>query len=143
MALTVLLEQYGDFWKFTPKNFLIMAGKFIKTGKSFNLNAYGKRLKNPPRSVYPARGASRGVLTVLMSFSTTAPILTKETMSKPPGSAPGMGRRAAEERKMIQVKLTSTIMMLKWFFIPAVIFVLLFQGKLDNIAGVQELSPYM
>lgn len=43
--LTIYVEQYGFFWSFTPKQFLVLVGRYIKTKKPFN---WGKSLKSPP-----------------------------------------------------------------------------------------------
>jgi len=58
--IRIYLEAMGYFWSISPKNFLIMAGRFIKTGKYPDYSRYGTLLKKPPYPhVYKRRDMTR------------------------------------------------------------------------------------
>jgi len=48
MALHIYLVMEGGWWSFTPKQFLLMVSRYIKTNDYPDVYAYGKTLSHPP-----------------------------------------------------------------------------------------------
>lgn len=55
MRLTIYCEQFGYYWKLTPRQFLAMCAKGMKTGVH---TLPGKSLSRRPASIAKERGAS-------------------------------------------------------------------------------------